>query len=97
MTYESLVCRYASTSGKLHEETFASKARLILHFDINKTIIMLDKAQVDWTSLSILDHRNCCPYTNSPHAVAPHSRLCIALEAWQATSVTSQHSIPGSH
>ena len=48
-----LAYRYTYTSGKLHEETFASKARLILHFDINKTVIMLDKAQVRKRQVSI--------------------------------------------
>ncbi len=37
--------RYTEADGNLQEETFASKARLILHFDVNKTIIMTDKAQ----------------------------------------------------
>lgn len=41
------VSRYAEAQGRLQEETFASKARLVLHFDVNKTIIMLDKAQVE--------------------------------------------------
>lgn len=38
-------CRYTEAAGNLQEETFASKARLILHFDVNKSIIMTDKAQ----------------------------------------------------
>ena len=41
-------CRYVDTGGSgsgLYEENIAVKARLILHFDINKTILMSDKAQ----------------------------------------------------
>jgi len=49
-------CRYAEASGQLQEETFASKARLVLHFDVNKTIIMSDKAQVCLSHSSIPFH-----------------------------------------
>ena len=41
-------CRHVDTGGSgsgLYEENIAVKARLILHFDINKTILMSDKAQ----------------------------------------------------
>ena len=38
-----LVRRYVS--AELGEEVFASRARLVLHFDVNKTIIMSDDAQ----------------------------------------------------
>ena len=40
--------RYVDTGGSgtgLYEENIAVKARLVLHFDINKTILMSDKAQ----------------------------------------------------
>ena len=40
--------RYVDTgeSGRgLYEENIAVKARLVLHFDINKTILMTDRAQ----------------------------------------------------
>ena len=45
-TNRSSKLRYQEAAGQLQEETFASKARLVLHFDVNKTIIMSDKAQV---------------------------------------------------
>lgn len=41
-------CRYVSRGegGRgLYEENIVVKARLILHFDINKTVLMSDKAQ----------------------------------------------------
>jgi len=40
--------RYVDAGGSgtgLYEENIAVKARLVLHFDINKTILMSDKAQ----------------------------------------------------
>lgn len=41
-----LWCRFIEgPPGVILEEQFACKARLVLHFDINKTIIMTDKAQ----------------------------------------------------
>ena len=33
------------TGAGLYEENIAVKARLVLHFDINKTILMTDRAQ----------------------------------------------------
>ena len=44
----ALICRYVSRGegGRgLYEENIVVKARLILHFDINKTVLMSDKAQ----------------------------------------------------
>lgn len=39
-------CRFIEgPPGVILAEQFACKARLVLHFDINKTIIMTDKAQ----------------------------------------------------
>ena len=39
-------CRFIDgPPGVILAEQFACKARLVLHFDINKTIIMTDKAQ----------------------------------------------------
>ena len=43
-----MCCRHVDTGGSgsgLYEENIAVRARLILHFDINKTILMSDKAQ----------------------------------------------------
>ena len=41
-----MVCRFIDgPPGVILAEQFACKARLVLHFDINKTIIMTDKAQ----------------------------------------------------
>ena len=41
-----LICRFIEgPPGVILAEQFACKARLVLHFDINKTIIMTDKAQ----------------------------------------------------
>lgn len=42
----NLVRRYLESPASAYEQPFACRARLILHFDINKTIIMTDKAQV---------------------------------------------------
>lgn len=39
-------CRFIDgPPGVILAEQFACKARLVLHFDVNKTIIMTDKAQ----------------------------------------------------
>lgn len=41
-----LACRFIDAPpGVILAEQFACKARLVLHFDVNKTIIMADKAQ----------------------------------------------------
>ena len=38
--------RFVSDPGvELYAEPFASKARLVLHFDVNKSILITDKAQ----------------------------------------------------
>lgn len=46
LTERSLFRRYKEDGGRLKEEAFASRIRLVLNFDINKTIIMSDKVQV---------------------------------------------------
>lgn len=54
------ICRYVDTGGDgsgLYEENIAVKARLVLHFDINKTILMSDRAQAGFFHFTCSDGR----------------------------------------
>lgn len=64
----------------LYEENIAVKARLVLHFDINKTILMSDRAQAGFYHFICSDDRICKSVGIICKSRDPHgSHFIIAL------------------